>query len=205
MKVDKAYVTGFDPYPEHGLVHHFLLRSCRSPRYYLPDGQYALHPFSPGQCPVCQNESIIYGWGYGGERFKLPKDASFYFDEVMEHINFQVFKHFYAFCTKESSCPLLMLQIHFAKNSPSGDLDTSTLILPMQELVTLKRAEILLVESQQISIPPGMPSALVHSNCLVPEEMEMYASCSHTHMIGKELTGYKVDGKTGKITQNVQS
>uniref|UniRef100_A0A672HDW6 Peptidylglycine alpha-amidating monooxygenase n=1 Tax=Salarias fasciatus TaxID=181472 RepID=A0A672HDW6_SALFA len=174
-----AYIVDFIPHASMSTVHHMLLFGCQTPastRSYWDCG---------GAWGTCKGaSSIMYAWARDAPPTKLPKDVGFKVG-------------------KKSKIYHFVLQIHYGDISAFKDhhRDTSGMSLRMTTKPQPFTAGIYLLMSVDTVIPPGKTVTNADIACdYASSPMYPFAFRTHTHRLGKVVSGYRVrDGKWSLI------
>uniref|UniRef100_A0A672HGC9 Peptidylglycine alpha-amidating monooxygenase n=1 Tax=Salarias fasciatus TaxID=181472 RepID=A0A672HGC9_SALFA len=169
----------FIPHASMSTVHHMLLFGCQTPastRSYWDCG---------GAWGTCKGaSSIMYAWARDAPPTKLPKDVGFKVG-------------------KKSKIYHFVLQIHYGDISAFKDhhRDTSGMSLRMTTKPQPFTAGIYLLMSVDTVIPPGKTVTNADIACdYASSPMYPFAFRTHTHRLGKVVSGYRVrDGKWSLI------
>lgn len=188
------YIVEFIPNATMETAHHIIIYGCKVPGYHVRDSPRAVWecgemsgvvgPDSPYlRAPVCSGTySIIYAWAMDAPSLVLP-----------DKVGFKV--------GKGTDIAFLVLQVHYAKVDRflKGDRDQSGIILSMtpdSANRVNKRAGVLLLGTQG-SIPAKSIEHM-ETSCKIsqPILMHPFAFRTHTHKLGKLVTGWLIeDGK----------
>ncbi|XP_072310099.1 peptidyl-glycine alpha-amidating monooxygenase isoform X2 [Eucyclogobius newberryi] len=171
-----VYVVDFTPYASMDTVHHMLLFGCQSPA--STSGSWDCGS-AQGTCKDVS--SIMYAWARNAAPTKLPKDVGFH---VGGHSKLSYF----------------VLQIHYGDVTSFRDhhRDCSGLSLTLTTKPQPFFAGIYLLMTVDTVIPPGNKVTNADSACEYTSLSPMYpfAYRTHTHHLGKVVSGYRVrDGK----------
>lgn len=171
----EVYIVDFTPYASMDTVHHMLLFGCHSP--VSTSGSWDCG----GSKGTCDDESsIMYAWARNAPPTKLPKDVGF---KVGGHSGMSYF----------------VLQIHYGDVSAFRDRhrDCSGLSLTMTTKPQPFIAGIYLLMTVDTVIPPGNKVVNADSACdYTSNPMYPFAFRTHTHRLGKVVSGYRVrDGR----------
>lgn len=173
------YIVGFEPNATMNVVHHMLLFGCSTPgtdQEYWDCGEMA-EAESDGRLqkatPCEQGSHVIYAWARNAKPLKLPDDVGF-------------------LVGKDTPIKYLVLQIHYSKKFPEGQMDNSGLFLLYTQKQQSKLAGVLLLAAGG-KIPPR---AITHMDmeCNINENKVLYpiAYRTHTHSLGRVVSGYRV-------------
>lgn len=170
-----VYIVDFAPYASMDTVHHMILLGCDSP---VSTSGYWDCGSVQG---TCKDESaIMYAWARNAPPTKLPKDVGF---KVGGHSDMSYF----------------VLQMHYGDVSAFRDhhKDCSGLSLTMTTKPQPFIAGIYLLMTVDTVIPPGNKVTNADSACEYRSfPMYPFAFRTHTHHLGKVVSGYRVrDGK----------
>uniref|UniRef100_A0A8C1AXI5 Peptidylglycine alpha-amidating monooxygenase n=1 Tax=Cyprinus carpio carpio TaxID=630221 RepID=A0A8C1AXI5_CYPCA len=171
------YIVDFVPHATMDTAHHMILYGCQTP--YATQGYWDCGK----ELGTCRDQAkIMYAWARNAPPTKLPKDVGF---KVGGDTRINYF----------------VLQIHYGdvKNFRDHHRDCSGLTLRM----TSKQpfiAGMYLMMSVDTVIPPGKKVTNADIACTYPSSpMYPFAFRTHTHSLGKVVSGYRV--RNGQWTQ----
>uniref|UniRef100_A0A674NYW0 Peptidylglycine alpha-amidating monooxygenase n=1 Tax=Takifugu rubripes TaxID=31033 RepID=A0A674NYW0_TAKRU len=169
--VTPAEVMDFIPHANMDTVHHMLLFGCRKP------SSISSYWDCGGAVGACEDQSsIMYAWGRNAPSTKLPRDVGF-------------------LVGKNSKMPYLVLQIHYGDIKAFRDhhRDCSGITLTMTYKPQPFIAGIYLLLSYNTVIPPGNKVTNADVACdYTSFPIYPFAFRTHTHHLGKVVTGYRV-------------
>ncbi|XP_028661131.2 peptidyl-glycine alpha-amidating monooxygenase B isoform X5 [Erpetoichthys calabaricus] len=174
---EDTYIVDFQPHASMDTVHHMILYGCRYP--YATDNYWDCGGIE-GTCKDTAN--IIYAWARDAPPTKLPKDVGFKVGG-------------------DTGIANLVLQIHYGDASAFKDKhrDCSGVSLRMTLKPQPLTAGIYLLMSRDAVIPPGKNVVNADIACSYrTSAMHPFAFRTHTHRLGKVVSGYRVRG--GKWT-----
>ncbi|KAJ0012731.1 hypothetical protein NQD34_017065 [Periophthalmus magnuspinnatus] len=156
-------------------VHHMVVFGCQTP--VSTSGYWDCISTEA----VCEDKySVIYAWALNAPPTKLPKDVGF---KVGAHSNVSYF----------------VLQVHYADVTAFEDhhKDCSGVSMTLTTKPQPFIAGIFLLITVDAVIPPGNTVTIVNSACnYTSYPMYPFAFRTHTHDLGKVMSGYRVrDGK----------
>ncbi|XP_055924224.1 peptidylglycine alpha-hydroxylating monooxygenase-like [Argiope bruennichi] len=191
-KSDYEYIVEFTPNASMHTAHHILLYGCElpgrwqrdSPRIVWDCGEMSGQKSGFPRGPTCSSGSqIIYAWAKDAPPLHLPEGVAFKVG-------------------KGTGINYLVLQVHYAhvEKFLSGGTDNSGIILTMLPSKTnrvTKTAGVYLLGTNGV-IRAGEEEHF-ESACRIDEPVVIhpFAFRTHTHALGKVVSGYKVD-KDGK-------
>ncbi|CAH0381348.1 unnamed protein product [Bemisia tabaci] len=177
------HIVAFEPNATMHTAHHILLYGCKEPSTTLSvwncgemsstlDGLPAFNPCKSGS-------EIIYAWARDAPPFNLPEGVGF-------------------LVGGDSPIQYLILQVHYAHKYKDGESDRSGLILHYtEEPLPRTAAVILLGTGGQIH-----PKRIEHmeASCNIEEHKVLHpvAYRTHTHQLGKVVSGYVIREENGK-------
>ncbi|XP_055009771.1 peptidyl-glycine alpha-amidating monooxygenase B isoform X2 [Boleophthalmus pectinirostris] len=171
----EVYIVDFTPYASMDTVHHMLLFSCQTP---VSTSGYWDCGSAQGTCE--DESSIMYAWARNAPPTKLPKDVGF---KIGGHSRMSYF----------------VLQMHYGDVTAFRDhhKDCSGLSLTLTTKPQPFIAGIYLMMTVDTVIPPGNIVTNADSACdYTSYPMYPFAFRTHTHHLGKVVSGYRVrDGK----------
>lgn len=193
-RYETEYIVEFIPNATMATAHHILIYGCQLPGYYERDTPRAVWECGEmaggvdGNSPykraaVCKGvQSIIYAWAMDAPKLVLP-----------EKVGFKV--------GKETEISFLILQVHYAHVDRflNGDYDQSGIILSMVPGITktvTKRAGVLLLGT--LGHIQARSTEHMETSCRInqPIVMHPFAFRTHTHKLGKLVTGWLIkDGE----------
>uniref|UniRef100_A0A674PC92 Peptidylglycine alpha-amidating monooxygenase n=1 Tax=Takifugu rubripes TaxID=31033 RepID=A0A674PC92_TAKRU len=166
-----SYIVDFIPHANMDTVHHMLLFGCRKP------SSISSYWDCGGAVGACEDQSsIMYAWGRNAPSTKLPRDVGF-------------------LVGKNSKMPYLVLQIHYGDIKAFRDhhRDCSGITLTMTYKPQPFIAGIYLLLSYNTVIPPGNKVTNADVACdYTSFPIYPFAFRTHTHHLGKVVTGYRV-------------
>eukprot|EP00095_Tigriopus_kingsejongensis_P003105 maker-scaffold428_size174301-snap-gene-0.22 protein:Tk03105 transcript:maker-scaffold428_size174301-snap-gene-0.22-mRNA-1 annotation:"af109920_1alpha-amidating enzyme precursor 2" len=165
----RVYITGYDANASADKAHHMILQKCKKP--IKKDGEIwnCLHH------TMCDDQSkIMYAWAKDAPPTQLPQNVGFSLD---------------------GNDGYLVLQVHY--KHPLEHKDFTGLSMHYTDERPTNFAGIYLMYRSYLRIPPQ--KEIVHGdiNCEVHTPMTLFAFRTHTHTLGKVVTGFKVN--EGKI------
>ncbi|KAI1905165.1 hypothetical protein AGOR_G00013330 [Albula goreensis] len=169
------YIVDFVPHATMETAHHMLLYGCRKP--FSTDGSWDCG----SDQGTCEDEAkIIYAWARNAPPTKLPRDVGFKVGG-------------------DTRITYFVLQIHYGDVSSFRDnhRDCSGLTLRMTSKPQPFVAGMYLMMSVDTVIPPGNKVTNADIACSYKSyPMYPFAFRTHTHRLGKVVSGYRVrDGK----------
>ncbi|XP_033844984.1 peptidyl-glycine alpha-amidating monooxygenase-like isoform X2 [Periophthalmus magnuspinnatus] len=171
----EVYIVDFTPYASMDTVHHMLLFGCQTP---VSTSGYWDCGSSQGTCE--DESSIMYAWARNAPPTKLPKDVGF---KVGGHSKISYF----------------VLQVHYGDVTAFKDhhKDCSGVSMSLTTKPQPFIAGIYLLMTVDTVIPPGNIVTNMDSACdYTSYPMYPFAFRTHTHSLGKVVSGYRVrDGK----------
>ncbi|XP_056592099.1 peptidyl-glycine alpha-amidating monooxygenase B isoform X1 [Triplophysa dalaica] len=173
-----AYIVDFVPHASMDTAHHMLLYGCKKP--YATKGYWDCGK----ELGTCQDQpNIMYAWARNAPPTKLPKDVGFKVGA-------------------DSRITYFVLQIHYGDVSSFRDhhRDCSGLTLKMTSKPQPFIAGMYLMMSVDTVIPPGKKVINADIACTYSSfPMYPFAFRTHTHSLGKVVSGYRV--RNGQWTQ----
>ncbi|KAK7126212.1 hypothetical protein R3I93_021559 [Phoxinus phoxinus] len=174
----EAYIVDFVPHASMDTAHHMILYGCRTP--YATQGYWDCGR----ELGTCRDQAkIMYAWARNAPPTKLPKDVGF---KVGGDTRINYF----------------VLQIHYGdvNNFRDHHRDCSGLTLRMTSKPQPFIAGIYLMMSLDTVIPPGKKVTNADIACTYTSSpMYPFAFRTHTHSLGKVVSGYRV--RNGQWTQ----
>lgn len=174
----EAYIVDFVPHATMDTAHHMILYGCKTP--YASQGYWDCGR----ELGTCRDQAkIIYAWARNAPPTKLPKDVGF---KVGGDTRINYF----------------VLQIHYGdiRNFRDHHRDCSGLTLRMTSKRQPFIAGMYLMMSVDTVIPPGKKVTNADIACTYPSSpMYPFAFRTHTHSLGKVVSGYRV--RNGQWTQ----
>lgn len=174
----EAYIVDFVPHATMDTAHHMILYGCQTP--YATQGYWDCGK----ELGTCRDQAkIMYAWARNAPPTKLPKDVGF---KVGGDTRINYF----------------VLQIHYGdvKNFRDHHRDCSGLTLRMTSKRQPFIAGMYLMMSVDTVIPPGKKVTNADIACTYPSSpMYPFAFRTHTHSLGKVVSGYRV--RNGQWTQ----
>ncbi|XP_066567360.1 peptidyl-glycine alpha-amidating monooxygenase isoform X2 [Amia ocellicauda] len=168
-----SYVVDFTPHASMETAHHMILFGCRSP--FSTDDYWNC---GGGTCKDKAN--IMYAWARNAPPKKLPRDVGFKVGG-------------------DSGINYFVLQIHYGDINAFRDnhRDCSGLTLTLTSKPQPLIAGVYLLMSMDTVIPPGKKVTNADIACTYKSyPMYPFAFRTHTHHLGKVVSGYRVrDGK----------
>uniref|UniRef100_A0A8C1AYX6 Peptidylglycine alpha-amidating monooxygenase n=2 Tax=Cyprinus carpio TaxID=7962 RepID=A0A8C1AYX6_CYPCA len=168
----------FVPHATMDTAHHMILYGCQTP--YATQGYWDCGK----ELGTCRDQAkIMYAWARNAPPTKLPKDVGF---KVGGDTRINYF----------------VLQIHYGdvKNFRDHHRDCSGLTLRMTSKRQPFIAGMYLMMSVDTVIPPGKKVTNADIACTYPSSpMYPFAFRTHTHSLGKVVSGYRV--RNGQWTQ----
>ncbi|KAK9758882.1 Copper type II ascorbate-dependent monooxygenase, C-terminal domain [Popillia japonica] len=173
------YLVGFEPNATMNTVHHMILFGCSVPGssdQYWDCGEMSV---SNGDnklkraIPCADGSHVLYAWARDAKALELPED-----------VGFQV--------GKGSKISYLVLQVHYSKKFPDGVSDDSGIFLMYTEERRSKLAGVILLGTG--GVIPAHSRTNMEVSCEIGEHKTIYpfAYRTHTHSLGKVVSGYKV-------------
>lgn len=191
-RIGYEYIVEFQPNATMHTAHHILIYGCSlpgrwerdTPRLVWDCGEMVgVHRGFISGSTCSSGSQIIYAWAKDAPALKLP-----------EGVGFQV--------GKGSGINFLVLQVHYAHVDQflNGATDNSGIILtllPSSTNKVTKNAGVYLLGTGGM-IPPRQIEYM-ETACTIQEPLELhpFAFRTHTHALGKVVSGYKID-KEGK-------
>uniref|UniRef100_A0A0K8R5I7 peptidylglycine monooxygenase n=1 Tax=Ixodes ricinus TaxID=34613 RepID=A0A0K8R5I7_IXORI len=187
----EKYVVAFTPNATMHVAHHILIYGCAEPGYREWDTPKAV--WDCGEMsgshdmyrtgPTCNSAShIIYAWARDAPALVLPKGVGFKVGG-------------------SSGIRFLVLQVHYADATAfiGGKKDNSVILLsvvPGSSKTVKRRAGVFLLGTG--GMIPAKQKVNMEVACRMEEKLTLYpfAFRTHTHMLGKAVTGYVI--KNGK-------
>ncbi|XP_023652166.2 peptidyl-glycine alpha-amidating monooxygenase B isoform X4 [Paramormyrops kingsleyae] len=171
----ESYIVDFVPHASMDTTHHMLLYGCSA-----PSSTDSYWDCGTEQGPCVHDPKIIYAWARNAPPTRLPKDVGFKVggDTTITHF---------------------VLQMHYGDVSAfrDGHRDCSGVTLKMTSKPQPFIAGIYLMMSMNTKIPPG--KKVTNADIACPYRsypMYPFAFRTHTHRLGKVVSGYRVrDGK----------
>nr|XP_023652166.1 peptidyl-glycine alpha-amidating monooxygenase isoform X3 [Paramormyrops kingsleyae] len=171
----ESYIVDFVPHASMDTTHHMLLYGCSA-----PSSSDSYWDCGTEQGPCVHDPKIIYAWARNAPPTRLPKDVGFKVggDTTITHF---------------------VLQMHYGDVSAfrDGHRDCSGVTLKMTSKPQPFIAGIYLMMSMNTKIPPG--KKVTNADIACPYRsypMYPFAFRTHTHRLGKVVSGYRVrDGK----------
>ncbi|XP_047660566.1 peptidyl-glycine alpha-amidating monooxygenase isoform X3 [Tachysurus fulvidraco] len=174
----EAYIVNFVPHASMDTAHHMLLYGCRTP--YSTKGYWDCGT----EQGTCEDEAkIMYAWARNAPPTKLPKDVGFRVGG-------------------DTRITYFVLQIHYGDvhNFRDHHKDCSGLTLRMTSKPQPFIAGMYLMMSADTVIPPGKTVTNADIACnYLSYPMYPFAFRTHTHRLGKVVSGYRV--RNGQWTQ----
>lgn len=188
---EHKYVVAFTPNATMHVAHHILIYGCLEPGYRERDtpravwdcGEMASSGSEFPRGPTCQTGSqIIYAWARDAPPLQLPKGVGFKIGGT-------------------SGISYLVLQVHYADTSSFQDgkkRDSSGIVLsvlPGDTTQVQRRAGIYVLGTG------GMISQHhkehMETACMIKQDVVLhpFAFRTHTHKLGKVVSGYRIRGK----------
>ncbi|TRY67348.1 hypothetical protein TCAL_12467 [Tigriopus californicus] len=159
----RIYITQFDANANAQRAHHMILQKCRRPLKREGEIWNCLHH------SMCDDQSkIMYAWAKDAPPTALPPDVGFSLD---------------------ADDGFLVLQVHY--KHPLDEKDFTGLTMHYTEDRPSNIAGIYLLYRSYLRIPPQVPVVHGNINCRIPTPMTLFAFRTHTHKLGKVVTGYK--------------
>ncbi|XP_057176846.1 peptidylglycine alpha-amidating monooxygenase isoform X2 [Triplophysa rosa] len=173
-----AYIVDFVPHASMDTAHHMLLYGCKKP--YATKGYWDCGK----ELGTCQDQAkIMYAWARNAPPTKLPKDVGYKVGA-------------------DSRITYFVLQIHYGDVGSFRDhhKDCSGLTLKMTSKPQPFIAGMYLMMSVDTVIPPGKKVTNADIACAYSSfPMYPFAFRTHTHSLGKVVSGYRV--RNGQWTQ----
>ncbi|XP_052464548.1 peptidylglycine alpha-amidating monooxygenase-like isoform X2 [Carassius gibelio] len=174
----EAYIVDFVPHASMDTAHHMILYGCKTP--YATQGYWDCGK----ELGTCRDQAkIMYAWARNAPPTKLPKDVGF---KVGGDTRVNYF----------------VLQIHYGDATYFRDhhRDCSGLTLRMTSKPQPFIAGMYLMMSVDTVIPPGKKVTNADIACTYTSSpMYPFAFRTHTHSLGKVVSGYRV--RNGQWTQ----
>uniref|UniRef100_A0A9J7WZA2 Peptidylglycine alpha-amidating monooxygenase n=1 Tax=Cyprinus carpio carpio TaxID=630221 RepID=A0A9J7WZA2_CYPCA len=174
----EAYIVDFVPHASMDTAHHMILYGCKTP--YATQGYWDCGK----ELGTCRDQAkIMYAWARNAPPTKLPKDVGF---KVGGDTRINYF----------------VLQIHYGDATHFRDhhRDCSGLTLRMTSKPQPFIAGMYLMMSVDTVIPPGKKVTNADIACTYTSSpMYPFAFRTHTHSLGKVVSGYRV--RNGQWTQ----
>nr|CAD7602783.1 unnamed protein product [Timema genevievae] len=189
IKVDPSksyFIIGFEPNATMETAHHMLLYGCTAPgskKAVWNCGEMAKHDDTmETSSPCAKGSQVIYAWARDAPPLALP-----------EGVGFQV--------GGKSPIQYLVLQVHYAviDKFEDGSTDNSGIFLHYTERLLSKLAGVILLGTGG-AIPPKRTEHM-DTMCKIKEKKTIhpFAYRTHTHSLGKVVSGYKVRVNDDKI------
>ncbi|XP_026797551.2 peptidyl-glycine alpha-amidating monooxygenase B isoform X2 [Pangasianodon hypophthalmus] len=167
----ESYIVDFVPHASMDTAHHMLLYGCRTP--YSTKGYWDCGT----EQGTCEDEAkIMYAWARNAPPTKLPKDVGFRVGG-------------------DTRITYFVLQIHYGDvhNFRDHHKDCSGLTLRMTSKPQPFIAGMYLMMSVDTVIPPGKTVTNADIACTyLSYPMYPFAFRTHTHRLGKVVSGYRV-------------
>ncbi|XP_041104940.1 peptidylglycine alpha-amidating monooxygenase-like isoform X3 [Polyodon spathula] len=174
---EDTYIVDFLPHASMNTVHHMLLYGCRSP--FSTDNYWDCG----GVQGTCQDTAnIMYAWARDAPPTKLPRGVGFKVGS-------------------DAGITHFVLQIHYGDIAAFRDnhKDCSGVSLRMTSKPQPLIAGMYLLMSVDTIIPPGKKVVNADISCMYRKyPIYPFAFRTHTHRLGKVVSGYRVRG--GKWT-----
>ncbi|CAM4730816.1 unnamed protein product [Leuciscus chuanchicus] len=174
----EAYIVDFVPHASMDTAHHMILYGCKTP--YATQGYWDCGR----ELGTCRDQAkIMYAWARNAPPTKLPKDVGF---KVGGDTRINYF----------------VLQIHYGdvNNFRDHHRDCSGLTLRMTSKPQPFIAGMYLMMSLDTVIPPGKKVTNADIACTYTSfPMYPFAFRTHTHSLGKVVSGYRV--RNGQWTE----
>lgn len=175
------YIVGFEPNATMETAHHILIYGCTTPgsnKSYWDCGEMSAHKEDkdiPRASPCSSGSHVLYAWARDAPKFEVP-----------DGVGFQV--------GEGTPIDYLVLQVHYAHTDKfkGGKTDNSGIFLMYTEEPRNKLAGVLLLGTSGI-IPPNSITHM-ESDCRLFENKTIhpFAYRTHTHSLGKVVTGYAI-------------
>nr|QPD99035.2 putative peptidyl-glycine alpha-hydroxylating monooxygenase [Tityus serrulatus] len=192
-KREHEYVVKFEPNATMHVAHHILIYGCiesglvqrDTPRIVWNCGEMVGSKSEYVSAPICaQGSQVIYAWARDAPPLNLPQGVGFKVG-------------------KGSGINYLVLQVHYADVTRflNGGTDNSGIILtllPGSDSSVTKRAGVYL-----LGTGGGIPAKQrehMETACKIdkPIVLHPFAFRTHTHALGKVVSGYVIDRDSGK-------
>ncbi|XP_050539819.1 peptidylglycine alpha-hydroxylating monooxygenase isoform X1 [Daktulosphaira vitifoliae] len=184
IRIDSSksyFIVGFEPKASGHTSHHMLLYGCSDPGSDDPVwncGQMAspnrrTHPYMHSS-PCRSGSNILYAWARDAPILKLP-----------DGVGFKV--------GGDSEINYLVLQVHYHRTFDNDETDNSGIYLHYTEKQLKKQAGVYLLATNG-KIPPHSIEHM-ETACSMFEPGKIihpFAYRTHTHELGKVVTGYRV-------------
>lgn len=184
VKVDPEqsyYIVGYEPNATMNTAHHMLLYGCGEPG--SSNAQWNCGEMASADskeetaspCGMRSHSQILYAWARDAPKLSLPKGVGFKVG-------------------KDSPIKYMVLQVHYAsiERFKNGHTDDSGVFINYTLEPLNKLAGVLLLGTAGV-IPP-MTTEHMETACEINEHKTIYpiAYRTHTHMLGKVVSGYRV-------------
>lgn len=185
------FITEFLPNATKQRVHHMLIYGCQIPGYYERDtprviwdcGEMSASRSSMRKAGPCKGPSqILYAWAMDAPKLALP-----------EGVGFKI--------GPDTGVDFLVLQVHYATIEPfkNGERDSSGIVLDMlpgdTNKITRRAGVLLLGTGGRI---PADSYEHMETTCRIKEPLELhpFAFRTHTHKLGKVVSGWMIRDNT---------
>uniref|UniRef100_A0A2I9LP74 peptidylglycine monooxygenase n=1 Tax=Centruroides hentzi TaxID=88313 RepID=A0A2I9LP74_9SCOR len=186
-------IVKFEPNATMHVAHHILIYGCLEPGYVQRDtprfvwncGEMAGSKSEYISAPTCASGSqVIYAWARDAPPLNLP-----------DGVGFKV--------GKGSGINYLVLQVHYADVTRfiNGGTDNSGIIitlLPGTDPSVTKRAGVYLLGTSGFALPKSEERFETACKIDKPLTLHPFAFRTHTHALGKVVSGYVIKGKDGR-------
>ncbi|CAD6219995.1 GSCOCG00011539001-RA-CDS [Cotesia congregata] len=179
------YIVGYEPKASMNVAHHILIYGCKAPgtaKAVWNCGEMAAKSNNNNDqyrqaSPCSEGSEILYAWARDAPALTLP-----------EGVGFKV--------GKDSQIKYLVLQVHYAHIDHFKDgvtTDDSGIILHYTSRQLHKLAGVYLLGT--MGVVPARSKEYMEAACLFMENkvLHPFAYRTHTHALGKVVSGYVVD------------
>ncbi|XP_063548877.1 peptidylglycine alpha-hydroxylating monooxygenase [Cydia strobilella] len=177
---DRSYsIVGFEPNASMHTAHHMLLYGCSEPG--SNDSVWSCGEMSSNEIdaqyntasPCRSGSQIVYAWARDAPSLTLPEGVGFLIG-------------------KNSPIKYLVLQVHYMSMFPEGKTDNSGVLLKYTQEQMPRQAGVFLLGTSG-AIPPKKVEHM-ETACTMTEDkvIHPFAFRTHTHSLGKVVTGYVV-------------
>lgn len=183
------FITSFEPNATMHTAHHMIMYGCTEPGsndMVWNCGEMQSNEIDENYntaSPCRTGSQIVYAWARDAPSLHLPEDVGFLIG-------------------KDSPIKYLVLQIHYMHRFPVGKTDNSGVFLKYTKTRMSRQAGIFLLGTSGV-IPPNTVEHMETACTLLEDKViHPFAFRTHTHSLGKLVTGYVVRRKeTGDTWQ----